>query len=413
MKKMALWLAALALLFSFATGVQAEAKPVTVWIGDERLELEEGLQPLIEQGTTLVPAEPLLEELAFAYSWDEQTQAATGTKEGLTVTLRMDDPVAHVNEEERQLVVVPRLVKGTAYVPLRFVGEAAGYEVSWNGENRAVTLEEDEPSVGFLWKAENSGNTVYLLGSIHVASEAMYPLRPEIMEAYEASDILVVEADIRQANVEANRQLVVDLSAYKDGTTLKDHIAEDTYKKLVQLLKENGMEETAMDAFKPWSVSSTIDYLTTLKSGYDAGIGIDAYFLEQATESGQAVVELESIEAQLRMFDEFSPELQEQMLTASIEGYYAEESSLEQLTETWATGDEAQLLALTNEAAMGEELYKAMLEDRNKPMVEKIAGFLNGEEKNVRFVVVGAAHMLGEHGIVPQLEQAGFTVTRQ
>ncbi|WP_036717526.1 TraB/GumN family protein [Paenibacillus harenae] len=412
MKKITALLVSIALLFTFAASVQAEAKPVTVWIGDEQLQLEESQQPIIEKGTTLVPAEPLLEELDFSFSWDQQEQVVTGTKEGLNLSIQMDNPVALVNEEEQQLLAVPRLVKGNAYIPLRFVSEAAGYEVSWSSENRAVSLEVKEPSQGFLWKAENAGNTVYLLGSIHVANEAMYPLRPEILEAYEASDYLVVEADITNGNVETNQKLVAEISTYKDGTTLKDHVSEEAYKKVEEILKENGLEPNVLDSFEPWSVSSTLDYFTMLKSGYDTSIGIDAYFLKQAGESGLPVLELESIESQLQIFDNFSEDLQEEMLLTSIESYYAEDSSLDQLTETWVTGNEEELLALTSETTMNEELYKTLLKDRNIQMVEKINGYLNGQEKKAYFVVVGAAHMLGEDGLVKLLEQKGFTVTR-
>lgn len=412
MKKFAALFLTLALLFSFVTNVQAETKPVSVWVENQQVQLG-GLQPIVEKGTTLVPAKLLLEKLGFEVTWDEKNQVISGKKDGLVLLFQIDNLGAMVNEIEQGLLVAPKLVKGTVYIPLRTASEAAGYKVSWNKDKRTVSLEVKEPSRGFLWKTENAGNTVYLLGSIHIANDAMYPLRPEIQKAYEASDYLAVEADISNANDENIQKLVLDLSVYKDNTTLKDHISADAYKKLGEILKANGLAENVLDTYKPWSVSSTIDYLTTAKSGFNPGIGIDAHFLQQAITNKKPILELESIEYQLKMFDGFTDKLQEEMLNTSLENYFKEDSGIEELTEMWVSGDEKQLLELTNSISSNEEFRKALLTDRNPPMVDKVAGYLNDTAKKTYFVVVGAAHMLGEDGIVPLLEKKGFTVTRQ
>ncbi|WP_162341408.1 TraB/GumN family protein [Paenibacillus paridis] len=412
MKKFAALFLSLALLFSFVTNVQAEEKPISVWLEDQQVLLGEQ-QPIMEHGTTLVPAKQILEKFGFEVTWDQDNKVITGKKEGLVLLFQIGNLGAVVNQSEQGLLVAPKLIKGTVYIPLRTVSEASGYEVSWNKEQRAVTIEEREPSRGFLWKTENAGNTVYLLGSIHIANKAMYPLRPEIQKAYDASNFLVVEADITKMDDEAVQQQVLDISVYKDNTTLKDHISAEAYKKLGEILQENGLETHALDTFKAWNVSTALDYLTSAKSGFDAGIGIDAHFLQQANVSQLPILELESIEYQLNMFNNFSDKLQEEMLNSSIEQYYAESSSIDALSEMWATGNEEQLLELTQSTMTNDEFYKALLSDRNVPMVDKITGYLNGGEKKTYFVVVGAAHMIGQDGIVPLLEKKGFKVERQ
>ncbi|OMF36862.1 hypothetical protein BK133_08030 [Paenibacillus sp. FSL H8-0548] len=409
MKRFTSLLLSLALLFSFVATVQAEEKPISVWLENQQLQLGEN-QPIMENGTTLVPAKETFEKLAFEVTWDQQNKVIKGEKEGLILLFQVGTPAVKVNDTEQGLLVAPKNIKGTIYIPLRTVSEAAGYEVSWNKEARAVALAVKEPSRGFLWKSENAGNTVYLLGSIHIASEAMYPLRAEIQKAYEASDYLVVEADITKMSDEAVQKQILDLSLHKDNTTLKDHISADAYKKLGEILKQNGAAENVLDTYKTWSVASTVDYLTATKAGYNAGIGIDAFFLQQSIENKQPILELESIDYQLNMFDRFSDKLQEEMLNQSIESYYAEDSGIDDLTNMWVTGNEEQLLELTNSTKSNEEFYKALLADRNGPMVEKIKGYLNDSGKKTYFVVVGAAHMIGEDGIVPLLEKQGFKV---
>lgn len=76
-------------------------------------------------------------------------------------------------------------------------------------------------------------------------------------------------------------------------------------------------------------------------------------------------------------------------------------------------GDEKALLELTNSMAGDAEYNKAMLIDRNIGMADKIDGYLKSDKKAEYFIVVGAAHYLGEHGVIKLLEDKGYTVVRK
>lgn len=412
MKKITALFLSLVMLLTFATAAQAEAKPVSVWLGGEEIQFGEQT-PIVEKGSTLVPARPFLEKLGFEIGWDDENQIVTAEKESLVISLQIDNETALINDEEHTLAVAPKIVNKNTFVPLRFIGEAAGYEVSWDQELRIAALEVKEPSRGFIWKVENNGNTVYLLGSIHVANDAMYPLRPEIEEAFAKADHLVVEADITKAEEPEVQKLAEEMATYQDGTILPDHISPETYAKLGEVLTSVGVPTDALDTIKVWNVSNTIEYLKMATRGFDAGLGIDQYFLLQAIENGVSILELESIELQFNMFNGFSDELQEALLIETLNNFDAEESGIDMLSEMWVTGDEEVLTSLAEEMAENPEYYKAMLEDRNIPMVEKIEGYLNSDEPKTYFVVVGALHMLGEHGIVTLLKEKGFTVDHQ
>ena len=412
MKKITAFLLSLALILTFATAVQAEAKPVSVWINDKQVELS-GHDPIITSNTTLVLAKPLLEQFGFTVAWDPGQKIVTGTKTDFAVSFQIGKQTALINGKEEALPAAPQIVKGTAYVPVRFISEAVGYTVEWNNATKVITLKAKEAARGFLWKTEANGNTVYLLGSIHIANDAMYPLRSEIQDAFDASSFLVVEADISQAATPEIQQKVVDLSTYKDKTTLKDQVSAETYDKVVEILKENGAPVDAFDAYKTWSVSSSIDYLTALKNDFSTGVGIDAYFLNQANEKKLPILELESFEFQLNMFESFSKELQESMLKDSITSYHMTEKPLDYLSDMWVSGDDEQLLEMTKAMAGNEEMYNTVLKNRNIGMVDKINGYLTGKENKTYMVIIGAAHMLGDDGVITLLEKKGFQVARQ
>jgi hypothetical protein len=56
----------------------------------------------------------------------------------------------------------------------------------------------EEPSDGkhFLWQVDSPTTRAYLMGSIHLLRQDVYPLAPVIEDAFAASDALVLEADV-------------------------------------------------------------------------------------------------------------------------------------------------------------------------------------------------------------------------
>ncbi|MEC0105594.1 TraB/GumN family protein [Paenibacillus taichungensis] len=388
-----------------ASAVPAMASPqeTSVKLNEQTVEYTVGA-PINDKGTTLVPLRSTLDAM------DVKLTAAT------------DDTItAVVNGKTITLKSKLTRINGVTYAPIRIVGDAAGYEVRWDAATRTVLLVSKGGETetvqtggrGFMWEVESNGNTVYLVGSMHIADESFYPLRKEFEEAFAEADYLGVEIDISKAAEEAQQKIVLDLGSYQDGTTLKDHISSETYNQLGDILKQSGLEPNALDTFKPWVVESTLASLKSMKAGYDASAGVDLYFIQKAIERKLPVIELESYESQLGMFNDFSKELQEKTLKATLDNFDVLDDSVNQMAEMWKTGNDEQLLKLTNSFSDDEEYNKAMLTDRNVGMADKIDGYLRNGKGEEYFIVVGAAHYLGDHGIVKLLKDKGYTVIRK
>ena len=355
--------------------------------------------PIVDQGTTLVPLRTTLEALNV-----KLTDVENGTIHAVA------------GDQKITLSSKTKQVNGVTYVPVRTIGEAAGYTVYWDPATRTVFLlskETKEAGRGFMWEVQNNGNTVYLVGSMHIADDSFYPLRPEFEQAFAEADYLGVEIDLSKAADEEQQNMIMKLGMYQDGTTLKDHVSKDTYAKVGDILEQNGMKRDALDAFKPWVVETTISSLKSVMAGYEATEGIDLYFIQKALERKIPIVELESYESQLSMFDQFSKELQEKNLNAALDNFDILDDGVDQMADMWKKGDEKALLELTNSMAGDAEYNKAMLIDRNIGMADKIDGYLKSDKKAEYFIVVGAAHYLGEHGVIKLLEDKGYTVVRK
>lgn len=139
MKTISSIIAATLLSIAIAWPVHAAEKPISIQINQQQLALK-GQVPFNDNGTIVVPFRPVFEKLGLSIDWNQTTGTITGTKEGLTITLQLGSKHARINGVVTPLAVAPKLINNSTYIPLRFVGEATGNEVSWNAKSKTVAI---------------------------------------------------------------------------------------------------------------------------------------------------------------------------------------------------------------------------------------------------------------------------------
>ncbi|MDQ0885722.1 hypothetical protein QFZ81_000810 [Paenibacillus sp. V4I9] len=140
---------------------KSDAKRVKVYADGQNVTFEE--QPFIENGSTLVQFRPIFEKLGLGIKWDAETRTVTGSKDGVTIQLQIDEPRAIVNGVVITLEAAPKIKNDVTMVPLRLVGEATGRKVIWNNELRKVYI-IDPSSEGKLYY---SNGTLRYEGQLH------------------------------------------------------------------------------------------------------------------------------------------------------------------------------------------------------------------------------------------------------
>ena len=294
-----------------------------------------------------------------------------------------------------------------------------------------------EDSKGFFWEIQGVSNTVYLLGSIHLGDNAIYPFSDKIMSAFDRSANLVVEVDVAAFSEEDMAYIqAIQLVDYENGETIADYLSEDTFE-LYSILIEALELPQEFYYLKPWA--ATLGLTTLFMSAGDvedsAAIGVDMLLLTKAYGMGKNILELESTKDQLDMFDSFSRELQEQQLMAVLLSVLGEpgesaeadepdsaelQAAMELLLAGIKAGDDDVFGAIMAESRaidagdpLAVEYDTAMWTQRNAVMAEGIAGFLNSEtDDGDYFVVVGAGHMFGADSVIVLLTDMGYDVVR-
>lgn len=140
------WLGLLAVSLLQATPSYAKSAPLTsvttVYVDDRPLELT--AQPLLLDGTTLVPMRQLFEAQGAVLSWNGASKTVTATKNDTTLTYRIGEVAATLNDKTLSLNVPGQIIKGNTMIPLRFVSEALGSTVKWDALTRTIRIASKE-----------------------------------------------------------------------------------------------------------------------------------------------------------------------------------------------------------------------------------------------------------------------------
>ncbi|HEX6214317.1 MAG TPA: TraB/GumN family protein [Vicinamibacterales bacterium] len=269
------------------------------------------------------------------------------------------------------------------------------------------------PQKHFLWKVEDGkGASAYLLGSLHVLTADAYPLPAPIDKAFAESKTLVEEVDLDEMNDPMQMMAALSKAMLTGGQTLDQLISAETFAEVEKRAEAYGMPMMALQRMKPWLVAVTLMAPTLQSAGFKPELGIDRHYFDRAKEKGLKRQALETLAYQLDRFDQMSPKLQEELLKATITDLDTQVSGVKEMVRAWASGDLATVEKLTLTAFLeSPELYQRLLLERNQNWLPHVERCLT--ENAGCFVVVGAAHLVGNDGLPALLSKKGYRVTQQ
>ncbi|MFD1216329.1 TraB/GumN family protein [Microbulbifer celer] len=265
---------------------------------------------------------------------------------------------------------------------------------------------------GLIYEAEKDGQTVFLLGSVHLADDSFYPMPKTIEAAYRSSGALVVEADILASAKDPElQQQIMAASTYPPGETLRDHIPEKTFSALESWLQQRQIPIAVFLRMRPAIASITLSMVEMQRIGLNPNLGIDRYFLQQAHSSGKQILQLESVVQQLQMLNNL--EHPERLLEQTLEQLSELENFVPRMTDAWKSGNAEQLYQLVISEGLQEHpefsgLYDKLFFQRNREMAQKILQL--SQSHSSLFVVVGAGHLVGTRSIIDLLQKEGFRI---
>ncbi len=271
------------------------------------------------------------------------------------------------------------------------------------------------PQRGSLYRISHQGNTTYLFGTIHVGQPTFYPLEPQVMDALARSTKLVVELDIR--NHASFDTALKKHGFYPANESLEQQLSADSIFQLQRALEKFGMSVDQVKHMKPWLVANLLLGLDLERHGYSRSHGLEYFLLSPANVQAKPVLELESADYQLSLFDGMSAYQQEQYLRENLVELTNGQAlkKAQHLLHAWSSGDSNQVDAFLQQSrkeqtVSSEFIQRVLLDQRNPAMATKIEGLLQQDE--ISFVGVGLLHLVGNTGVPTLLRQRGYQVEK-
>ncbi len=101
--------------------------------------------PYIESGTTFVPVRFVSEAIGADVGWDGKNVDIKGG--GTSIRLTIGSRTAYVNGKSRTLAAKPHIISDRTYIPVRNICEILGAEVKWLDGYRTVYITKDGADV--------------------------------------------------------------------------------------------------------------------------------------------------------------------------------------------------------------------------------------------------------------------------
>lgn len=266
---------------------------------------------------------------------------------------------------------------------------------------------------GLLWRISDPDGTLrgHLFGTVHLCDARCFPLDDAVREAFADARVLALELD--PANEHMARALAA-AGLLPAGERLDRRLSPALADRLKRAAIQAGADPASLLRMRPWLASSILAVMAASKAGFEAERGIDLWLAGEARSRGMPIVELETVERQIRALSAGGDRTHRAMLEQTVdlildgraEAYFGE------VRGAWARGDAARLLEMVAEGVAQDDvqpLIDELVLARNREMAERMAELL--ASRDGVFIAIGAAHLGGTLSVVSELQRRGFELT--
>ncbi len=262
----------------------------------------------------------------------------------------------------------------------------------------------------------------YIVGTYHLAPASFADSIPGAQAALDEVEQVCGEVDMDEMQSMTGMQKVMAAMMLPDGKSLSDILTEEQMGKLNSFMTEtlgadlsNPMVAAQLGKMTPAAISTQLQMVQYMKMtpGFNPSAMIDSYFQVVAKNAGKPVIGFETVEFQISLLYTGTPlERQKEQLMCMLDNQEYNLMIMKNLTEAYFSQNLEKVLEVTEEK-LGNSCDSTMEEDealiygRNATWAEKVPAII-GDKSTL--IVVGAAHLPGERGVLELLRKAGYTV---
>ncbi|MFY0631022.1 MAG: TraB/GumN family protein [Flavobacteriaceae bacterium] len=256
-----------------------------------------------------------------------------------------------------------------------------------------------------LWKITGNGleKPSYVFGTIHITCDAT--LSDQVKKALKETSQTILEIDMDDPSLQSTMMSNMMMTG---GKSLKDFMSDEEYALVDTLfIKNMGMSVKPMQKVRPFFLSAMF-YPKMIDCEMQS---FETEIMKIAKEQGEDIKGLETIQDQLKVFEDIPYEEQVKDLVRTAKDNLAKDKKIfKKLMKIYESQNITKMYDFTFEdedSYMSEHVDK-LLDNRNKKWISRIGEFAKAEPT---FFGVGAGHLAGKNGVILLLRKAGYTVT--
>lgn len=262
-------------------------------------------------------------------------------------------------------------------------------------------------SKGLLWKVERPGvKPSHVFGTIHSEDARVLNLPPVVQQTFDGAASFTMEVLLDNT---VSQQMASRMFLHA-GQDLQGLLGESLFARTTALMLEYGMPRDTVQKLKPWVVFTTLSLPKP-----ETGLFLDLVLQANAAQQGKPVYALESVDEQLKVFDDIALKDQVTLVKEAVENHAQLKQDLAQMIERYLARDLAGMEQLSDEesAKLGDarlvaDVERRLIDERNVRMVQRMVPRLM---EGGAFIAVGSLHLPGEQGMLRLLQRRGYTVT--
>lgn len=268
-----------------------------------------------------------------------------------------------------------------------------------NGQNKVSNS-------SLLWKISGKDlkDTSYIFGTIHMICSKDFLWTDVMKNAFDNTRELYLELPMAD---EGFQQQMFEHIMLTDDQQLKDFFTDEDYQKLDIFFKDSIKVNLAtLSKMKPFGVMSFV-LLKHIDCNGNMPVAFEEKLKSFAKDKSMPVKGLETVEEQMKIFEDMPKDSLAKMVMASITDLPKSRKTFERMVNAYKNQD---LIMLNREITKSLEYAShldAMLYKRNERWIPTI---ITAAKEKPTFFAVGAGHLAGRKGVLALLKEKGYTV---
>jgi len=249
-----------------------------------------------------------------------------------------------------------------------------------------------------LWKISGKGvkQSSYIYGTFHLLCADDFILPDSLVEAIHKTKQVYFELKLDDPSMAMKMNANIMM---KDGHDLKEYIAKENYDSVAAVFRHKSqLPLAAVSKYKPFILSSLL-YPAMLGC---SPVSYETEIMKIAKKDSLPIVGLETVEFQLKVFDEIPYAVQAKMLEMSLIDFDKSVTELKALVNIYKSKDIARMQKEVADEPEYGKYEDVLIKKRNANWIPVISKVIT---EMPTFIAVGAGHLGGDGGVINLLKK--------